>query len=332
MIKNNLSTKTNDLNTAIELVSHYQKNNHELDYLRQELQNFSIVDAFQESQKIVNLFINIKLFINNSIDFFDNYSEKKYGINFCLYKFIKESLAKCNGSIKKGCTIQYQDLFDEFLKHREKKGFLKDYKVYRLLLKLKEDFLYNIETISEDSLIALSDFNHNRKGLNHDILFLQKCYEYKKDEKGEYYNNIDYYKALDADSYRKRTNSSYGTWVCKNEKALPSNDYFALAKTSFNWSAMMFEETIYNKALRDEIEALPFSCFQEEIMKLTKNRIIIVSNASLNYETIIEEYYNHFGMDPKEFAEYIHLKYDCEIICPNIQTQSTYLARYRKLG
>ncbi len=332
MIKNNLNTKTNDLKIAIEFVSHYQKDNKDLENLRLQLQNFNIVDTFQENQKLVNLFINIKLFINNSIEFFDNYSENKYGINFNLYKFMKELLTKCNGSINKESSIQYLDLFNEFLKYRQKKNFLKDYKVYRLLLKLKDDFLYDNELIPEDTLVALSDFNQNRSGLNHDILFLQKCFEYKKTEEGEVLNSIDYYKALDADSYRKRTDSSYGTWKYKNEEALPYNDYFPLAKSFFNWSTMMFEETVYNKSLKEEIKRIPFFCSQEEITKLTKNRITIISNENLDYETVMKEYYDHFGMDPKKFAEYIYMKYNCEIVCPNIQTQSTYLTHYKKLG
>ncbi len=125
MIKNNLNTKTNDLKIAIEFVSHYQKDNKDLENLRLQLQNFNIVDTFQENQKLVNLFINIKLFINNSIEFFDNYSENKYGINFNLYKFMKELLTKCNGSINKESSIQYLDLFNEFLKYRQKKEFFK---------------------------------------------------------------------------------------------------------------------------------------------------------------------------------------------------------------
>ncbi len=321
MLNRNLNPILCDLNNAIQTVLRYQKDNEELKKLYFQIGNFRLEDQDKKNQSLLNLFISIKLFLNNSLDFFNTYSEEKYNTSFQLYEFMKELLLTASHSNEKEI---YQQISVSVLELENNKDFEKDYKNYALLKKLNQLLLHNEEFIQNLSL------SYN---LSHDILFLQKGYVFEQSQLGERtYTNIEYYKALDADSLRKNDNSIDGSWLYISKGPLSYDDSIPIEGTYYNWSTLKSEHKVFNKNLKEEIEAISFSSSKEKIEKLLKNRIIIVSNCFLNYETIMKEYYAHFGMDPKKFAEYIYMKYDCDIICPNIQTQSTYLTQYRKLN
>ncbi len=240
---------------------------------------------------------------------------------------MKNYLSKINHSNEKVCL--QEEIYQDFLKLRHNKDFRKDYKVYLLLKKLEKNFLYEEKIIEE--LTLLYSRGQDNLPLKHDLLFLQKGYIYEQPKLGERtYTNIEYYKALDADSIRKNTQSTMGGWIYLNNESLSYNDSIPIKGTFFNWTTMKSEHKVLDKELYDEINAISFSSSKEEIEKLLKNKIIIVSNCFLNYERLMQEYYNHFGMNPSEFVDYISLKYQCEIIVPKRETQSTKLVLYRE--
>lgn len=327
MLNRDLNPILWNLSKAIQAVLRYQKDNEELKKLYFQIGNFRLEDQDKKNQILFNLFISIKLFLTNSLEFFNTYSEEKYNTSFQLYEFMKKTLIMANNSKEKDF---YQEIFTNVLKLKKNKDFKKDYKVYVLLKKLNQVLLLNEELVHN---LALSNIENTKNHLSHDILFLQKGYVFEQSQLGERtYTNIEYYKALDADSLRKNSNSTDGSWLYISKGPLAYDDSVPIEGTYYNWSTLKLEHKVFRKDLKEEIKAISFSSSREKIEKFLKNRIIIISNCFFNYETIMKEYYAHFGMDPKKFAEYISIKYHCDIICPNIQTQSTYLTQYRKLN
>lgn len=89
----------------------------------------------------------------------------------------------------------------------------------------------------------------------------------------------------------------------------------------FNWKSL--EDVQYhNVELKKELNSISYSNL-EEIENLIHNKYVIEANSKLNYNTLLNEYYSNFGMNPKDFVEMMQLKYGCRIICPDKENQST---------
>lgn len=215
-----------------------------------------------------------------------------------------------------------------FLTLHHDKSFLEYYKELNFLI--NKVSLHMIKQIN--FLKVLKENIQNI--LTNEILFLDKCYMGYEPRFGYgQYINIDYYKSLDAHSLRENLHdNSLGTWkLCNNITCTKNNDY----QTCDYLEYFDFQKSDYkikgDKKLKIELESINYSDF-EKIIDLIKDKYIIERNQNLDYDTLINEYYSHFGMAPKEFVEMIKLKYNCIVICPNLESKSTKLIIKRDIN
>lgn len=222
---------------------------------------------------------------------------------------------------------EYLEKLKEFLMMYHDEKFIKYYKEMCLLeekIQMQIDGLLQMSKKYSHIINQLKE-NNNTISLDHEILFLQKCYA-AREEKFGYgeYKYVDYYKAIDADFLRKTLNdNSIGAWRTDVElKHKYNNDYnVCFWYKGFNWSWGKDVER-HNKKLENELDSIPYSK-SEVIENLIQDKYIIKANDKLDYDTLLKEYYSNFGMNPKDFVEMIQSKYECKVVCPSRESQST---------
>lgn len=222
---------------------------------------------------------------------------------------------------------EYLKKLNEFLSLHHDKTFVRDYREMSLLEQKVQLLISAFCDIKNKLINVINNMKENGSILSHEILFLEKCYIVYGPKFG-YWDYIyeDYYKALDAEFLRKSLNdNSLGAWKLRNS-VRHSKDYdytTCIYGEYFDWG-LLRDIRRGNEKLKKELDSLNYSKL-DEIEQLIQDKYVIVGNSNLNYETLLEEYYSNFGMNPKEFAEMIRLKYDCKVVCPDIVSQSTKL-------
>lgn len=222
---------------------------------------------------------------------------------------------------------EYLEKLSEFLRLHHDKKFVKDYRKMRLIemdIQAQIDRLYAISENYNNIINKLRE-NANNISLGNEILFLQKCYTAYAPKYGYgEYKYIDYYKALDAEWLRKMLNdNSIAAWKTGGElKHQYDRDYnVCVWEDCFNWSQYT-EVKSHNRELENELNSMDYSS-SEDIEDIIKNKYIIEANSKLDYDTLLNEYYSNFGMNPKDFVGMVQSKYGCKVVCPNRKSQST---------
>lgn len=222
---------------------------------------------------------------------------------------------------------EYLEKLKEFLNMHHDEEFVKNYREMRLLEKKIQMQIGRLYQISKNysNIISRLKENTNTISLSNEILFLQKCYKayVPKFGYGDYIH-IDYYKAIDAEFLRKLLNdNSIGTWKTDEEVMhWYDRDYnVCIYKQGFSW-AQCADVFHHDKKLECELDSLDYSD-SETIENLIQDKYIIEANNKLDYKTLLKEYYSNFGMNPKDFVEMIQSKYECKVVCPSRESQST---------
>lgn len=228
---------------------------------------------------------------------------------------------------------EYLQKLKDFLKMHHDTLFVNNYREMSLIQQKIKEQIATLSQVYEKYYHAINQELYENIS-NSEIVFLQKCYVayVPKFGYGEY-TYIDYYKNIELDSFRKNmSNHSLGSW--KVNSGVTTNydpDYtICIYSNIFHWER--FDEARqFNQQLIEELDSTNY-VNQETLENVMRDKYIIKANASLDYDTLLMEYYSHFGMNPKNFAEMIQTKYGCDVTYPNKENQSTRIIERKTNG
>lgn len=226
---------------------------------------------------------------------------------------------------------EYFQKLEQFLSLKHNKEFIDDYKRVAFVDEKLRSILHDLETLGADNKKVINEVEHNKECLNHDVLFLQKCYEYYIPQFGlSEYTLIDYYKALDSEALRQNLKrDNIGCWKTTRNSFRNGRreGYCSIYGVAWDWRELRDYSYCHNKKLKSEIEQLSDST-SDDIDELLQGRYVIVANQNLDYDTLMDEYYASFGMSPEQFTSQIQEKYGCDVRRPKDHiTQSRMLIR-----